>query len=127
MFVWPGTGQTSVILFLTFIAGMSGVWIVVDMEFRSKLTADIFLGFLAVMICGKGMTEWANAWRDKAPAPPAPPASQQFVAKADSVNAAPAAAAAPAATLPIPAEAATDLSPAPRPRARKRKQPKRKR
>ena len=90
MFVWPATNQTSLILTLTFIAGMAGTWVVVDMEFRSRLTAEIFLGYLGIMVLGKGMTEWTNAWRDRGPPPPAPPpAPNQIIGNAGNVNAAP--------------------------------------
>lgn len=114
MFVWPQTQQTSVIIFLTFLAGMTGIWVIVDMEFRGKLTAEIFLGFLTIMIFGKGATEWVNAWRDKPAAPPPPtqpPAQQQFIGKADAVNAMPPAAA--AAAEPAAAHAATEVGATP--------------
>jgi hypothetical protein len=89
MIVWPGTQQTSVILFLTLVAGMTGIWVVIDMEFRSKLTGEIFLGFLGVMVLGKGMTEWVNAWKDKPAVPAVPAAPNQIIGSAAQVNAAP--------------------------------------
>lgn len=117
MIVWPGTQQTSVILFLTLVAGMTGIWIVIDMEFRSKLTSDIFLGFLGVMILGKGMTEGINAWRDRPPPAAAPAAApNQIIGTAAQVNAAP-----PPAPEPEPPAAAHAASEINAPRRRKPK------
>jgi hypothetical protein len=92
MFVWPGTRHTSMAMFLAFVAGFSATWVVIDQEFRKTLSTELFLGYLAVMIGGKGLTEGINAWRNKPPGPPPPaipPAQQQFVGTAGAVNALP--------------------------------------
>lgn len=104
MFVWPGSQQTSLILFLAFVSGMGGIWIIVDREFRGVLTAEMFLGWLTIMIFGKGATEAINAWRDRGPPPPAPPAApNQIIGSAAQVNAAPAAQPAPQTPAAAPA------------------------
>ena len=101
MFMWPGSQQTSLILFLAFVAGMAGIWIIVDREFRGVLTTEMFGLWLATMIFGKGATEAINAWRDRGPPPPAPAAApNQIIGTAAQVNAAPATTAQPIATPP---------------------------
>lgn len=116
MIVWPGTQQTSVILFLTLVAGMTGIWVVLDMEFRGKLTSEIFLGFLGIMVLGKGMTEWVNAWRDRPPPAAVPaPAPNQIIGSAAQVNAAPPAAVDP--LQPPAAHAATEVGERPKRKA----------
>lgn len=65
MFVWPGTKHTSMAMFLAFWAGLIAFWVIIDMELKKSLTAETFLGFLAIFVGGKGMTEWINAWRNK--------------------------------------------------------------
>jgi hypothetical protein len=92
MFVWPGTRHTSMAMFLAAIGGFTATWVVVDQEFRKTLSTELFLGYLAVLIGGKGLTEGINAWRNKPPGPPAPtpPAAQnQFVGTAAVVSSAP--------------------------------------
>ena len=118
MFVWPSTGQTSLILFLAFVAGMGGTWVILDREFRSVLTTEMFLGFLGIMIFGKGATEAINMLGNRPPAAPPPaPAPNQIIGSAAQVNAAPPVLAA-ADPQPQAAESATDVQPAARPRKR---------
>jgi hypothetical protein len=86
MLVWPGTKHTSLAFVGAFIGVLTATWIVVDMELKKLLTAEVFIGYMAVLIGGKGMTEWVNAWRGKAPTPPPPAAQNQYVASADTVT-----------------------------------------
>lgn len=95
MFFYPDSKQMSMAMVIAFIGTLTGVWVVVDAELKGRLTSESFLGFLALVIGGKGMTEWVSAWRNKAPAQPPPAAQQQFVGTADTVTA-PAAPIAPA-------------------------------
>jgi hypothetical protein len=86
MLTWPGTRHTSLIFVLSFLSGITGIWIIVDNQFRGKLTTEMYLGFLTIMICGKGMTEFANAYKNKPPNPIPPAPQQQFVSQADTVT-----------------------------------------
>ncbi len=83
MLVWPGTKHTSLAFVGAFIGILASTWIVVDLELRKMLTWEIFGGYMAVLIGGKGMTEWVNAWRSKGSPPPAQGA--QYVASAGTV------------------------------------------
>lgn len=116
MFVWPGTKQTSMAMFLAFCGGMTGLWILIDREFRNTLDATVFLGALSIYIGGKGLTEWINAWRARGNPPPA--AGPQYVGAADTVVQTPAP---PPAPTPLPIVAA----PPPTPARKKRKRTKR--
>jgi hypothetical protein len=120
MFVWPGTNQTSVILVITFVASLTGIWVVIDEELKTKLQPEIFLAMIGTLVLGKGMTEAVNAWRDR---PPNVPASntQQIVGTAGVVSSASVVPAAPAAPAvdPIPAAPAAPAQPCNKPKRKR--------
>ena len=95
MFFYPDSKQMSMGMWIAFTGTIGGLWILVDQELKNKLNTEMFLGYITLVIGGKGMTEFVAAWRNKAPTPPAPAAQQQFVGTADTVTA-PAATIAPA-------------------------------
>jgi hypothetical protein len=114
MLVWPGTKHTSLAFVAAFIGVLTATWIVVDMELKKLLTAEVFIGYMAVLIGGKGMTEWVNAWRGKAPTPAPPAAQNQYVASADTVTQ-------PAPVAPAPMVPVVIVPDAPPVKIRKRK------
>ncbi|MGH7875964.1 MAG: hypothetical protein ACREQO_27555 [Candidatus Binatia bacterium] len=87
MFVWPGTKHTSMAMFLAFCGSMGGLWVVFDQEFRKSLSTELFLGLMGILIFGKGLTEFINAWRAKDnPSPPPPPPPAQIIGSANVAN-----------------------------------------
>jgi hypothetical protein len=116
MLVWPGTGQTSLIAVGSLLGILTTTWMIVDLALRNHLTPEYFGIYIGALIFGKGMTEFANAWRDRVPSPAAAPS---IVAGGDVVTTSPGEPEQPLRAPSVASGAQVPCAPPRAPRARK--------
>lgn len=62
-------GRTSGSKFVSLIAGLASVWVVVFLTVSNKLDATLFVAWLGVVVIGKVATEAVAKWKETPPPP----------------------------------------------------------
>lgn len=70
-----GRGRTNGARVLSFIAGLTSVWVIAFLTVSGHLTPELFGAWLFVVVAGKVASEAVEKWKSPASQPPLPPTS----------------------------------------------------